>query len=192
MPTMSHDAVWPHSRGQSWFADWYFILPRNQLLTNVPLEHERWAFKDIRGPVMTTVSHDCGHTRKQAHIHLNQVEHALIMPTDSIRTDEKLLLNLEPLEGWGVCVCVCGIQREDIGGPVAEVKQIGQETCRQWDDLACIHTLETYVALKPLIHRVIICRVQNIWRFLAKQQKVLPCWCVGTVSHSSEYTPHIL
>lgn len=60
------------------------------------------------------------------------------------------------------------IQREDIGGPVAEVKQIGQETYRQWDDL----TLETYVALTPLIHRMIICRVQNIWWFLAKQQEV--------------------
>lgn len=116
---------------------------------------------------MTTISHDCGHMRKQAHIHLNQVERASIVLTDSIRTDEKLQLNLEPLGWWGG-----EIQREDIGGPVAEVKQIGQETYRQWDDLTCIHTLETYVALTALIHRVIICRVQNIWWFLAKQQEV--------------------
>lgn len=49
---------------------------------------------------MATIIHDCGHMRKQAHIHLNQVERASIVVTDSIRTDEKLQLNLEPL-GWG-------------------------------------------------------------------------------------------
>lgn len=98
---------------------------------------------------MTTISHDCGHTRKQAHIHRNQVERASIVQTDSIRTDEKLQLNLEPLgSGWGE------IQREDISGHVAEVKQIDQETYRQWDDLACIHTLE--IVIGRLIHWVII------------------------------------
>ncbi len=191
MPTMSHDAVWPHSRGQSWFADWYFILPRNQLLTNVPLEHERWAFKDIRGSVMTTVSHDCGHTRKHAHIHLNQVEHALIMPTDSIRTDEKLLLNLEPLEGWGVCVCVWDTKRgywracsrSQTDWPRNMQTMGWSRLYTHLGDLcgSQTHNPQGYYLQSP-----------NIWRFLAKQQEVLPCWCVGTVSHSSEYTPHIL
>lgn len=71
--------------------------PSNHLPTNVPLEHECCAFKDIRGPAMTTIIHDCGHMRKQTLIHLNQVERASIVVTDSIRTDEKLQLNLEPL-----------------------------------------------------------------------------------------------
>lgn len=94
--------------------------------------------------------------RKQAYINLNQVERASIVLTDSIRTDGKLQLNLRAsrVEGEGD-----EIQREDIGGLVAEVRQIGQETYRQWDDLTCVHTLETCVALTPLIQRVIICRV---------------------------------
>lgn len=46
--------------------------------------------------------------------------------------------------------------------PVAEVKQIGQETYRQWNDLTHLHTLESYVALTALIHWLIICSVKHM------------------------------
>lgn len=91
MPTMSDDAVWPHRRGQSVvmyrLLHWYFTL--TAIISQLCSTCARM-LQDISGPAMTTIIHDCGHMRKQALIHLNRVERASIVVTDSIRTDEKL------------------------------------------------------------------------------------------------------